>query len=141
MKKAIIFFIFAIYLVSIVSITFFGLKPISDQFKIYMKSIELTSYDEIVNGMKILTIDFNETEKYGSVFLSYEYTPETATEPNKVEFYISGNTYTDENGEELKYADVFPNGEVVFYKRKAVTVTITTTDGSNQSDTLLIICK
>lgn len=141
MRKSVLFFIGAIYIVSIVVVTFFGMQAKMDQFQIYMTNIEITSYDQLVNGNKYLTINFNETEGYSSVFITYKYAPNNATFPDRVKFSIVGNTYEDENGETQYYAEISPAGELVFYSRKAVKISITTTDGSKLTDTVNVICK
>lgn len=141
MKKSVLFLIGAIYIVSIVVVTFFGMKAKMDQFQIYMTNIEITTYDQIVNNNKYLTVNYNETEGYTSVFISYSYGPSDATFPDKVKFTLVGNTYVDENGEKQYYAKISKTGELAFYERKAVKVTITTTDGSKLSDSVTVICR
>lgn len=141
MRKSVVFLLGAIYLVSIVVVTFFGMQAKMDQFQIYMTSIEITSYDQIVRGNKYLNLTYNETEGYSSIFITYAYNPSNATFPEKVSFSLVGNTYEDEEGITQFYATISPMGELVFYKRKAVTVTITTTDGSKLSDSVMVICR
>ena len=135
MKKTIIFSIAIIYLVSIIVVTFFGMQSRLDQFQVYMTDIEITSFDQEVNGNKYLFVDFNDEEGYASVFIDYDYAPDNATHPDRVSFSLTGNTYTDDNGETAY------NGEVVFYSRKAVVLTIRTTDGSSLADSVTIICR
>lgn len=141
MRKSVVFLLGAIYVVSIVVVTFFGMQAKMDQFQIYMTSIEITSYDQIVRGNKYLNMTYNETEGYSSIFITYTYNPNNATFPEKVSFSLVGNTYEDEEGNTQFYATISPMGELVFYKRKAVTVTITTTDGSKLSDSVMVICR
>ncbi len=141
MKKTVIFSIAIIYLVSIIVVTFFGMQSRLDQFQVYMTDIEITSFDQEVNGNKYLFVDFNDEEGYASVFIDYDYAPDNATHPDRVSFSLTGNTYTDDNGETAYYAEVSANGEVVFYSRKAVVLTIRTTDGSSLADSVTIICR
>lgn len=141
MNKSVIFFIAVIYVVSIVVVTFFGLAINMDQFNVYMNKIEITSYDQIYNGDKWLTIKFDEQDAdNNSVFVDYITGPDNATHPEKISFTLSNNTFTDSNGEVKVFAEVTANGEVVFYARRLVTLTIRTLDGSNLSDSLVINC-
>ncbi len=141
MNKSVIFFIAVIYVVSIVVVTFFGLAINMDQFNVYMNKIEITSYDQIYDGNKWLTIKFDEQDAdNNSVFVDYITGPDNATHPEKISFTLSNNTYTDSNGEVKVFAEVTANGEVVFYARRLVTLTIRTLDGSNLSDSLVINC-
>ena len=141
MNKSVIFFIAVIYVVSIVVVTFFGLAINMDQFNVYMNKIEITSYDQIYNGDKWLTIKSDEQDAVNnSVFVDYITGPDNATHPEKISFTLSNNTFTDSNGEVKVFAEVTANGEVVFYARRLVTLTIRTLDGSNLSDSLVINC-
>lgn len=141
MNKSVIFFIAVIYVVSIVVVTFFGLAINMDQFNVYMNKIEITSYDQIYDGNKWLTIKFDEQDAdNNSVFIDYITGPDNATHPEKISFTLSNNTFTDSNGEVKVFAEVTANGEVVFYARRLVTLTIRTLDGSNLSDSLVINC-
>ena len=141
MKKSVIFLIGVLYIISIIVVTFFGLQATIDQFQVYMNSISITSYDQIVNDNKYLIVNFNDTEGYTSVFIEYDYTPSNATHPDRVSFSLVSNTYVDENGETAYYAQVSATGEVVFYARRTVKLVITTTDGSKLTDSLMIICR
>ena len=81
-----------------------------------------------------------ETAEQGIVFVDYITGPDNATHPEKISFTLSNNTFTDSNGEVKVFAEVTANGEVVFYARRLVTLTIRTLDGSNLSDSLVINC-
>ena len=141
MKKSVLFLILVIYLVSIVVVTFFGMKARMDQFQIYMNDIEITSYDQKVGNDKYLTVQFNETEGYASLFIEYKYAPDSASFPEKIKFTLSNNTYIDDDGNTQYYATISQMGELTFFKRKAVKVTLTTTDGSKISDSVTVICR
>ena len=105
MNKSVIFFIAVIYVVSIVVVTFFGLAINMDQFNVYMNKIEITSYDQIYNGDKWLTIKFDEQDAdNNSVFVDYITGPDNATHPEKISFTLSNNTFTDSNGEVKVFA-------------------------------------
>ena len=141
MKKSVIFLIAVLYLISIVVVSFFGLQISVDQFQVYMTSLSITSYDQLVYQNKYLTINFNDSEGYASVVIEYDYAPSNASYPDGVTFSLSNNTYTDEQGNTGYYAQVSQAGEVVFFSRRAVRLTITTTDGSKLSDSVTIVCR
>lgn len=143
MRKSVIFIISIIYIASIVIVTFFGMQISMDQFPIVFDSIEITSYDEVVSGKKFLYIDFDETEGYGTTFITYKYSPKNVTHPDKVEFAIVGNNeYVDEHGEKHVYASIDQFGRLVVFKaNRLVTVTITTTDDAKKSDTVRVYCE
>ena len=56
MRKSVIFIISVIYIVSIVAVTFFGMKIRTDQFQIYITNLQITSYDQIVGENKYLRV-------------------------------------------------------------------------------------
>ncbi len=141
MRKSVLFLILVIYLISVVVVTFFGMKARMDQFQIYMNRIEITSFDQKVGDDKYLIVKYNETEGYTSLFIEYEYGPTEATFPEKIKFTLSNNTYVDDDGNTQYYATISQMGELTFFKKKAVKVTLTTTDGSKLSDTVTVICR
>lgn len=141
MKKSVIFLIAVLYLISIVVVSFFGLQISVDQFQVYMTSLSITSYDQLVNQNKYLTINFNDSEGYASVVIEYDYAPSNASYPDGVSFSLINNTYTNEEGKTVYYAQVSVTGEVVFYSRRTVRLTITSTDGSKLSDSVTIVCR
>lgn len=140
MKKSVIFLIGVIYALSIVVVSFFGMQPAVDQFKVYMTDIEITNYTTIANGEKYITLDYNEIEGITRVDLEYSYSPDNASYPNSVKYTITGNTYKDSNGDVVTFATVSSTGSVEFLEPGLVTVTITATDGSKVSDSVKIIC-
>lgn len=140
MKKSVIFLIGVIYVLSIVVVSFFGMQPAVDQFKVYMTDIEITNYTTIANGEKYITLDYNEIEGITRVDLEYSYSPDNASYPNSVKYTITGNTYKDSKGDVVTFATVSSTGSVEFLEPGLVTVTITATDGSKVSDSVKIIC-
>lgn len=141
MRKSVLFLIGIVFVISIVVVTFFGMKISFDQFKIYINEIEITNYDREIRGNKYKTVYYNQTEGYTTLFIEYKIGPENASDPDAISFTLTNNTYEDENGETQYYAEISSSGELVFYKPKAVTVTITATDGSGKSDTMVVTCK
>ncbi|MBP5651052.1 MAG: hypothetical protein J6X00_00035 [Clostridia bacterium] len=141
MRKSVIFIISVIYIVSIVAVTFFGMKIRTDQFQIYITNLQITSYDQIVGENKYLRVEFNELAET-SVFITYKYEPSNATNPDMVEFSLSNvPTYTDDDGNEQPCAIITRAGELLFYKRANVLVTLKTTDGSSLQDSVIVRCK
>lgn len=141
MRKSVIFVIAIIYIVSMVIVTFFGLRTRVDQFTIYFTSISITNYDTIVQDQKYKIVEFDETEGYTSTFITYEYAPKNVSYSDMVKFVLSNNTIKDETGKDIVCAEISSFGELVIYRRKAVTVTIMTTDGSAMQDNIIVICK
>ncbi|MCD8204545.1 MAG: hypothetical protein LUC16_01790 [Coprobacillus sp.] len=147
MKKSSLFLIIVLYLVSIVAITFFGQAITMDQFKVYMDAIWITNdYETVVfpNGeeLRYIWIPFNETgEGYTTYQIYYKYSPEDASEPGSVKFYLTGDTYTDPETEEVTvYAQINAYGEILFWRPATITVYVTTADGSQLSDWVSITC-
>lgn len=141
MKKTSVFLIIVIFIMSVIVITFFGKSIAFGQFQVYITSITITN-DRGNNNT--ISIEFNEDNKngeYTSVFLHYVVTPDDATYKEKVEYYLTGNTYEDEKGNVQYIADVNPDGEVYFMEPGAVRAYVVTTDGSALSDDVLIICR
>lgn len=141
MKKSVIFLIAIIYLVSIVVVTFFGMKISIDQFEIIMKGIEITTYTGINNqGTKFLRLNLND-EGYASAIIEYDYEPENATHPDRVKFTLTGNKGIDkETGEEKVYATISDRGELLIFNQCAFFVTLTANDGSGVKDELYVRC-
>lgn len=141
MKKSVIFFIAVIYIISIVVVTFFGLTVNMEQFTIYMNRLEITSYSSITSGEKYAFLAFDDSDSdNNSIFVDYITGPDNATYPERIKFSLVNATYTDSEGNVTVFAEVHQNGEVVFYQRRTVRVVITTTDGSNLTDTMTIRC-
>ena len=142
MRKSVIFIISIIYILSIVAVTFFGMKIRMDQFQIYLTKIEITSYDQMVGNNKYLRLEFNELGET-STFITYKYEPSNATNPDMVEFRLDNvPTYIDEeDGEEKPCAIITNMGELLFYKRANVRVTVLTRDGSSLQDSVLVRCR
>ena len=147
MRKSVILLIAILYVVSIVVVTFFGMKISMDQFKVYMSSISLKHEDMQIldDGSKYLYVKYDQelidTQSYIEVFVDYDVGPENASNPEKVQFSLTNATYTDEEGNETVYAEVKANGTVIFYQKRTVYLYIKTTDGSNLEDKMMIRCR
>ncbi len=141
MKKSVVFLIAVIYIISIVVVTFFGLRVNMDQFTIYMNNIEITSYDRVSDDEKYAFLEFddNDADK-NTIFIEWITGPDNATNPDNISFSLSNATYTDSDGNVTVFAEIHANGELVFYARRTVRVTIRTTDGSNLSDSVIVRC-
>lgn len=141
MRKSVVFLIAVIYIISIVVVTFFGLRVNMEQFTVYMNHIEITTYDRIMNEEKYVFLEFDDNDPYNNaIFIDWLIGPDNATHPENVEFSLSNETYTDSEGNVTVFAEIHANGELVFYSRRTVRVTIRTTDGSNLSDTVVVRC-
>lgn len=141
MRKSVVFLISVIYIISIVVVTFFGLRVNMDQFNVYMNRLEITSYERIVNDEKYAFLEFDDNDANNNIiFIDWQTGPDNATNPDAIRFSLVNATYTDSEGNVTVYAEIHGNGELVFYARRTVKVTITATDGSNLSDSITIRC-
>lgn len=141
MRKSVIFTISIIYALSIFVVTLFGMKMKVDQFVIYMDKLEITSYDKIsVKGIKQKTVYLGENDEYVAFQLEYEYTPDNATYPDKIEFLLKDEVKT-RNGEEITIATITSFGKVVFTAIGTVTVKVYAGDGSVLEDVIQISCR
>ncbi|MCD8286559.1 MAG: hypothetical protein LUD50_04980 [Clostridia bacterium] len=142
MKKSSIFLVIVICIVSFIVISFFGQAVDNGQFKTYMTSIEITNDTySIAGGSDYIVVDFDDDEGYGSVIVTYDYTPDDASDYT-VQFSLSDITYMDGNAEHAEDAiTVSGMGEVIFLTRATVTLTIQATDGGGAQASVLIICS
>ncbi len=141
MKKSVIFTISIIYALSIFIVTLFGMKMKVDQFVIYMDKLEITSYDKIsVKGVKQKTVYLGEHDEYVAFQLEYEYTPDNATYPDKIEFLLKDEVKI-RDGEEITIATITSFGKVVFTAIGTVTVKVYAGDGSVLEDVIQISCR
>lgn len=143
MKKPVIFLIGALYLVSIIVITFFGMQINIDQFTIYMESITIVNdynkdyYEE--TGVKYLAFPFNKSNPdANSIFIKYEITPidPQPSHPEMIKFYIESGGLV--NG--TTYATIDDKGELYFNLPTTAIVSVMTADGSNKSDNIQVRC-
>ncbi|MCD8205210.1 MAG: hypothetical protein LUD29_01145 [Clostridia bacterium] len=141
MKKTSVFLIIVVFIMSVIVITFFGKSIAFGQFQVYMTSITITNDRGNNNTISVEFSDYTQNGEYTSVWLHYVVTPDDATYKEKVEYYLTGNTYEDEEGNTKYIADVNSDGEVYFLEPGAVRAYVVTTDGSALSDDVLIICR
>ncbi|MCD8200654.1 MAG: hypothetical protein LUD47_01095 [Clostridia bacterium] len=139
MKKTSVFLIIVAFIISVVVITFFGKTIAFGQFQVYIESITITN--ERSNNRNMIFIDFDESKDAPSIFLECRVLPENATYKEKYKYYITGNTYEDDEGNTHVFADVNSNGEVYFLEKGMVEVYVVTTDGSALSDSVIIMCS
>ncbi len=143
MRKSVMFFIGVLFVISVVVVSFFGMQARLDQFKKYISEIEITSYDQIVGNRKYLVVEFiGEQDTFTTI--RYRVAPTDDSITSSVEFLISDNTYTDEDGEKKEFASIDKNtGILEFYRyfedNHFVTITIRSTDGSNVSDSVSVL--
>ncbi len=131
MKKSVVIIIALIYVLSVITVTLFGLQHKSFNEIIYVSQVEIiepnASFDQ--NGGKYIRITPDESGG-GQYQLVWEVTPENAT-----------NTAVTFNYDKQKsYVTVDENGLVTFTGQGAITITVTAADGTSQSDSIQIIC-
>lgn len=142
MKKSVFFIIGIVYLMSVVVVTFFGMKINIDQFTKLLTKIEITNYSEIIGNTKYIFFDFDELRE-NTVKIEYTYAPENADYPDKVSFYISENpdnikpSANQENPSMLPFMNM---NEVVFTAPGTATIVVRAQDGSGCSDMVTVIC-
>ena len=145
MRKSVIFFISVIFLISVVVVSFFGLQSRMDQFKTYISDVEITSYDRVVGTQKYLFLDYvGPTDTYTVV--RYKITPNEDSLLSSAEYVLTNNTYIDENGDEIVFAQIDTFTGIVEFNTyledaHAVMVTVRATDGSNKEDSVIIILR
>ncbi len=132
MKKSVIVLIGVIYVMAIAVVSFFGLKIDTLNEVIYVEKIECTNEElkTTSDGTKYISVkyiadDLNPT----TVQLEWHVYPDEASRKG-VEFIYD---------EERNIADVSPFGTVIFKRKGAVTIYITTTDGSAISEVVKVI--
>lgn len=134
MKKSVIVLIGVIYILAIVVVSFFGLKIQTFNETIYTTKIEYTNSDIKIadDGSKYVVIKYVEDELNPTSYqLEWRVYPDDASR-KIVKFTINEN-------EKDGYVNDF--GTVIFNKKGAIIVYITTTDGTNKMDSLTIIAK
>ena len=144
MRKSVLFLVGILYLVSIVVVTFFGMQARMDQFKAYVSSVTIINegITETTNedGTKTrsLTVFFPTKDATEVSFtILTKVLPENAL--NKTLSY----TLLDSNAEPVadEEAKVLPDGRITFAKAMTVTLIVSSTDGSNKTDTIKIRCR
>ena len=131
MKKSVVILIALIFIASVVSVSFFGLKFKTFNEIVYVSSIELLDENLKTNdqGEKYVVIypDDKGERKYE---IKYRVHPDNATEDGVIFAY----------DEENAFATVDENGVVTFKKKGAITVQLIAKDGSAKTS-ITVICK
>lgn len=128
-------------MLSIFVVTLFGMKMKIDQFVIYMDNLEITSYDKVsAKGVKQKTVYMDELKGYAEFQIEYEYSPDNATYPDKIEFLLKDQVKI-RGGEEITIATITAFGKVVFTAIGTVTVKVYAGDGSVLEDIIQISCR
>lgn len=154
MKKSVLFIIGIIAILSVFIVTFFGTKANLDKFKVYINEVQITNYDEIINGKKYINLDWDEKTGEVSIFLDKKVLPADATEKSKVEFkFLSDRVYQDGDNwvfykvnkltQEKETIAVLHSkmGSITFYQTGSAIVQLSSKDGSEKKDTVTIKCK
>lgn len=131
MKKTVVIIIAAIYGISIVLVTLFGLQHKSFNDIAYVDKIEIIEENASEsNGEKIIMIQADESG--GCQYqLVWKVTPEIATNTD-VRFSF--------DDAKKNYVSIDKNGLVTMTRKGAVTITIIAADGDGAQDSIMIIC-
>ena len=131
MKKSVVILIALIFIASVVTVSFFGLKFKTFNEIVYVSSIELLDENLKTNdqGGKYVVIypDDKGERKYQ---IKYRVHPDNATDDGVIFAY----------DEENAFATVDEKGVVTFKKKGAITVQLIANDGSAKTS-ITIICK
>ena len=132
MKKSVVIIIGVIYGLSIVAVTLFGLKHKTFNEVIYVSQVEIieenAQYTSTGSKVVILSPDENGNRQYQLVWVV---TPDNATN-GEVTFNYDKQT---------SFVSVDENGLVTFTSKGTIDITVTSADGTQQSDTIKIIFK
>lgn len=132
MKKSVVILIGVIYGLSILLVTFFGLKHKSFNEIIYVSQVEIiepkASYTS--SGLKYIVLNPDENGKR-EYQLMWKVSPEDAHN-TQVDFVYDT---------QKKHVSIDENGLVTFTTSGSVDITIMATDGTSQSDTIKIIFR
>lgn len=149
MKKTSIFLLLVTFLASIFLVSFFGAKVIDEQFKNYIRSVEILTYTGIKpsSGEKYYLTEFKENEEnYVTIDYNVTFSREGVSEAGLIEFVILGEMKTfviEETGEEKPYAEFISQSVLMFNHPCVATVRLRTTndDGSGHYDDCQFICR
>ena len=130
MKKSVIVLIGIIYVMAIVTVSFFGLTIKGYDSTTYVTNVYFTNegIEELENGDKIIYVNFSESNTFQ---LEWKVTPDEATYKDVDFAYDTTSTI----------GSVDRNGLVTFNKRGVLTVHVHSIDGSTKSDSLKVIAE
>jgi len=168
MKKASIFILIVMFLVSIFVINFYGLSIRTDHMKQYIHKLEIThlslasdgtrlDYEWVGKGenkRKVVKIDISERERPFGLYIEYIINPEEGDFYDFLEFAIDSDvgTYQEKDEYGNPFGPAYPRAEissstgvinrnlVTIYEECTFRVALRATDGSGQSDTINIWC-
>lgn len=128
MKKSVIVLIGIIYIMAIVTVSFFGLKIGEFDSTTYVTCVEFTNrnIEKLKNGDKIIYVTYSENATFQ---LEWEVTPDNATH-KEVNLIYDNST---------KVGSVDDNGLVTINSKGVLKITISSVDGSAKKDTLKLI--
>ena len=134
MKKSVIVLIGVIYIMAIAIVSFFGLKVDTFNETIYVTKVECTNDDVKIasDGSKYVVIPFvDDVDNPTTYQIEWRVHPDDAT-TKFVSFVYN---------KEKTHVTVNEFGTVIFHKKGAITVQITSTDGTVKSDSITIYAK
>ena len=154
MKKSMIIAIIVVYIISIVAVNFFGLQIKQFEGLIKVNKIECSvevMRDTDTTVKKIENISNSGKDLYTFNFIQGDYTTEDEsvnTNPNVVLIDVRYFP-SDADKQSVKFSYDKPNADricifdetkhtLIFLKKGALTITVTTTDGSNKSQIIQI---
>ena len=147
MKKTSIFIILVTFLASIFLVSFFGAQVIDEQFKSYIRNVEITTFTakKPSSGEKYYILTYEEGgDNFVSIDYEVTFSREGVSEEGLIEFaIISGNSTFEQDGETYDKAVLQGRGNVLYFNAPcAVTVEIRSSskDGSGCSDRCQYIC-
>ncbi len=128
MKKSVIILIGIIYIMAIVTVSFFGLKIGEFDSTTYVTNVEFTNsnIEKLKNGDKIIYVTYSENATFQ---LEWEVTPNDATHKEVNIIYDSATTV----------GSVDQNGLVTINSKGVLKITISSVDGSAKKDSLKLI--
>ena len=134
MKKSVIVLIGVIYIMAIAVVSFMGLKPDISYETVYVEKVECTNEDVKYDseGKKYVVIPFSEDPEIPITYqIDWHVYPDNASTKFVKFVYNKDKTYVTVN----------EFGTVIFNRKGAITVYITSTDGTSKSDSITIIAK
>ena len=146
MKKSTTFLLLVAFLISIFVISTIGVAAHNSHMKVYFQKAEITDCKTLKVAGGVRKYDRVVFDPDGETIYQIQYkltpNPEEVTERDGFEFIFDndGGTHKDSHGDDQPNATLNKN-IVTFLAETTVVVRLQTLDGSNQFDTITIICK
>lgn len=146
MKKSTTFLLIVAFIISIFFISSMGVAAHNSHMKVYFTSIEILDCKTIKTEDGEIYYKKIPLESEGETVYQINYAlnpdPSEVTEQDAFEFVFDsdGGTHIDIHGDEQPNA-ILTKNIVTFFAETTVMIRFQTTDGSNLSKQLMIICK